>query len=178
MNTTVSILIAPHAKTEGERVNFPVVWSRNIYLGELSMPLMQCSIFLIVKCQVSQIYTCSVDLVVVCAVETLSEDEDDLVAGQGENISVSSNQYNSSSDFVPTPGGPFSALTPSMWPEDILAKLGNPVSGYDQRGFIIFQPVSIFEIWYNIINWFWIQANVYLMHTEQKDWTIDQGLVQ
>lgn len=26
----------------------------------------------------------------------------------------------------PTPGGPFSALTPSMWPQDILAKLGQP----------------------------------------------------
>jgi hypothetical protein len=24
----------------------------------------------------------------------------------------------------PTPGGPFSALTPSMWPQDILTKLG------------------------------------------------------
>lgn len=62
------------------------------------------------------------------AVETLSEDEDDLVAGHVENVSVSTGQYASSSDFVPTPGGPFSALTPSMWPEDILAKLGNPVS--------------------------------------------------
>lgn len=28
----------------------------------------------------------------------------------------------------PTPGGPFSALTPSMWPQDILAKLGQPES--------------------------------------------------
>lgn len=26
----------------------------------------------------------------------------------------------------PIPGGPFSALTPSMWPQDILAKLGQP----------------------------------------------------
>jgi hypothetical protein len=25
---------------------------------------------------------------------------------------------------TPTPGGPFSALTPSMWPQDILTKLG------------------------------------------------------
>lgn len=24
---------------------------------------------------------------------------------------------------TPTPGGPFSALTPSMWPQDILGKL-------------------------------------------------------
>lgn len=28
----------------------------------------------------------------------------------------------------PSPGGPFSALTPSMWPQDILAKLGQPES--------------------------------------------------
>lgn len=26
----------------------------------------------------------------------------------------------------PSPGGPFSSLTPSMWPQDILAKLGQP----------------------------------------------------
>lgn len=24
--------------------------------------------------------------------------------------------------YTPAPGGPFSALTPSMWPQDILAK--------------------------------------------------------
>lgn len=27
---------------------------------------------------------------------------------------------------APQPGGPFSALTPSMWPHDILAKLKQP----------------------------------------------------
>lgn len=26
--------------------------------------------------------------------------------------------------IIPSPGGPFSALTPSMWPQDILSKLG------------------------------------------------------
>lgn len=26
----------------------------------------------------------------------------------------------------PVPGGPFSTLTPSMWPQEILAKLGQP----------------------------------------------------
>jgi len=31
------------------------------------------------------------------------------------------------SDFVPSPGGPFSALTSSMWPQDILHRLSNPV---------------------------------------------------
>ncbi|XP_059611663.1 small G protein signaling modulator 3 homolog [Phlebotomus argentipes] len=32
----------------------------------------------------------------------------------------------------PSPGGPFSALTPSMWPQDILTKLGQPESDSDQ----------------------------------------------
>jgi hypothetical protein len=29
---------------------------------------------------------------------------------------------------VPTPGGPFSALTPSMWPQDIMQRLNDAVS--------------------------------------------------
>lgn len=66
------------------------------------------------------------------AVETLSEDEDEIIEGCAESVSVSSTQpYKCSSDFSPTPGGPFSALTPSMWPQDIMVKLGNPVS--DQK---------------------------------------------
>lgn len=28
--------------------------------------------------------------------------------------------------LTPSPGGPFSALTPSMWPQDIMAKLSVP----------------------------------------------------
>jgi len=28
--------------------------------------------------------------------------------------------------MTPTPGGPFSALTPSMWPQDLLSQLGQP----------------------------------------------------
>lgn len=62
--------------------------------------------------------------------DTLSEDEDDYTAVEtGEGISISAiPHYNSNSDFTPTPGGPFSALTPSMWPQDILSKLNNPVS--------------------------------------------------
>ncbi|XP_064629601.1 small G protein signaling modulator 3-like isoform X2 [Lineus longissimus] len=62
-------------------------------------------------------------------VDTLSEDEEDIVMGTGESISVSAQPtypHNSNSDFNPTPGGPFSALTPSMWPQDILSKLTNP----------------------------------------------------
>lgn len=63
------------------------------------------------------------------AAETLSEDEDDIGEGCTESISVSSTYpYKGGSDFSPTPGGPFSALTPSMWPQDIMSKLGNPVS--------------------------------------------------
>ena len=49
--------------------------------------------------------------------------------GPGEGVSVSATpSYSVSvSEFTPTPGGPFSALTPSMWPQDILSRLGNPV---------------------------------------------------
>ena len=63
------------------------------------------------------------------SVETLSEDEEDIPEGCDGSISVSAmSPYKGASDFSPTPGGPFSALTPSMWPQDIMLKLGNPVS--------------------------------------------------
>lgn len=63
---------------------------------------------------------------------TLSEDEDDMVADSGEGLSVSATpQFKSSSGFTPTPGGPFSALTPSMWPQDILSRLNNPVCDFE-----------------------------------------------
>ncbi|KAL4239332.1 Small G protein signaling modulator 3 [Mactra antiquata] len=77
-------------------------------------------------------------------VETLSEDEDDIVEGDVESVSVSATSpYKGSSEFSPTPGGPFSALTPSMWPQDIMIKLGNPPEDsngqldyrYDEFGF-------------------------------------------
>lgn len=58
--------------------------------------------------------------------ETLSEDEDDVIERTADSVSVSAT-YGSASEFTPTPGGPFSALTPSMWPQDIMVKLGNPV---------------------------------------------------
>ena len=58
--------------------------------------------------------------------ETLSEDEDDVIERAGDSVSVSAT-YGGSSEFTPTPGGPFSALTPSMWPQDVMVKLGNPV---------------------------------------------------
>ena len=32
----------------------------------------------------------------------------------------------------PVPGGPFSALTPSMWPQDILAKLNHKNESEDE----------------------------------------------
>ncbi|CAH1795420.1 unnamed protein product [Owenia fusiformis] len=60
-------------------------------------------------------------------VETLSEDEDDLtMRNEGSGVSISATQNYTNGDFVPTPGGPFSALTPSMWPQDLLSKLNNP----------------------------------------------------
>ena len=60
----------------------------------------------------------------------MSEDEDDdvmMTPGEGVSISASPSYTASASEFTPTPGGPFSALTPSMWPQDILSRLGNPV---------------------------------------------------
>ena len=68
-------------------------------------------------------------MIIFISVETLSEDEDDMMQKTGDCVSISST-YGSSSEFTPTPGGPFSALTPSMWPQDIMVKLGNPVSAF------------------------------------------------
>lgn len=77
--------------------------------------------------------------------ETLSEDEDDqYMADVGEGISVSTSMLGSpmSSSYAPAPGGPFSALTASMWPQDILSKLAQPEDAesqldyrYDEFGF-------------------------------------------
>ena len=72
-------------------------------------------------------------------VETLSEDEEDRAHARGDGLSISSDaNYTAGSDFVPTPGGPFSALTPSMWPQDIMQKLTNPVSkkAFISNGFL------------------------------------------
>ena len=67
-----------------------------------------------------------------CLAETLSEDEDEPPrsgpAGDGISVNALAKHITSAgADFNPTPGGPFSALTPSMWPQDILHKLSNPV---------------------------------------------------
>lgn len=45
----------------------------------------------------------------------ISDDEYDMDSSRIDNKVLS-----------PVPGGPFSALTPSMWPQDILAKLNQP----------------------------------------------------
>ncbi|KAK2160806.1 hypothetical protein LSH36_127g18070 [Paralvinella palmiformis] len=77
--------------------------------------------------------------------ETLSEDEDDIIMTTGDSVSVTAlpDYDKDGSDFIPSPGGPFSALTPSMWPQDILQSLNNTPedpSGqldyrYDEFGF-------------------------------------------
>lgn len=58
--------------------------------------------------------------------ETLCEEDDDIMLGGHEGMNISA-VPELVSDFVPSPGGPFSALTPSMWPQDILHRLSNPV---------------------------------------------------
>lgn len=77
-------------------------------------------------------------------VETLSEDEDEQYMGGdgGEGISVSTSMFGGAGSYTPSPGGPFSALTPSMWPQDVLAKLTQPEDAdsqpdyrYDEFGF-------------------------------------------
>lgn len=46
-------------------------------------------------------------------------DSDGMLPDMTENLRISDG-------LVPSPGGPFSALIPSMWPQDILMKLGQP----------------------------------------------------
>lgn len=82
-------------------------------------------------------------------VETLSEDEEDISCGgdgSGESVSVRANLFGggSSQGYSPAPGGPFSALTPSMWPQDLLASLAQPEDAgchhdcrFDEFGFRI-----------------------------------------
>ncbi|KAL1122962.1 hypothetical protein AAG570_003286 [Ranatra chinensis] len=74
-------------------------------------------------------------------VETaVSDDEDGTWGAPAEQTSEITN---GAEGFIPTPGGPFSALTPSMWPQDIVAKLGElpddpnsqPEYRFDEFGF-------------------------------------------
>ncbi|ELU16805.1 hypothetical protein CAPTEDRAFT_177453 [Capitella teleta] len=69
------------------------------------------------------------------------EEETDVESGAENSLHIASiPKY---SEFEPTPGGPFSALTPSMWPQDILHRLSNPPEDdtgqpdfhYDEFGF-------------------------------------------
>ena len=62
--------------------------------------------------------------------ETLSEDDDDMAVYSGDGLSINMSPEFSSvcPEFNPSPGGPFSGLTPSMWPQDILHRLSSQVS--------------------------------------------------
>lgn len=75
-------------------------------------------------------------------VETAVSDEDegertDICLDDSEGLGLAADGHS------PTPGGPFSALTPSMWPQDILSKLGQlpddpnsqPEYRFDEFGF-------------------------------------------
>ncbi|XP_014681898.1 PREDICTED: small G protein signaling modulator 3 homolog [Priapulus caudatus] len=78
--------------------------------------------------------------------EMLLEDEDESKhreSGEDASNSVRLSCHGNGSGYTPCPGGPFSALTSSMWPQDILAKLaqpegaGQPDFRYDEFGFCI-----------------------------------------
>lgn len=51
--------------------------------------------------------------------ETAADEDDNDIANIVDEMSLFEG-------IRPVPGGPFSALTPSMWPQEILAKLGQP----------------------------------------------------
>ena len=73
-----------------------------------------------------KLYEKTIDLFV--AAQTLSDDDDDdEISLDGESLHIDNVAKYTSSDFEPTPGGPFSALTPSMWPQDIIQRLSDPV---------------------------------------------------
>lgn len=67
--------------------------------------------------------------IILFAAPTLSEDEDEdgghdnTLAWDDSSIHVASGSTPVSGSFVPAIGGPFSALTPSMWPQDILSRI-------------------------------------------------------
>lgn len=60
---------------------------------------------------------------------TLSDDEDDdavhdnTLAWDDSSIHVATGGTPVTGSFVPAIGGPFSALTPSMWPQDLLSRI-------------------------------------------------------
>lgn len=79
-------------------------------------------------------------------VETLSDDDETYPQDVGESISIRANLFGSPSSqgYSPAPGGPFSALTPSMWPQDLLASFAQPEDAasypdfrFDEFGFRI-----------------------------------------
>ncbi|XP_068674823.1 small G protein signaling modulator 3-like isoform X1 [Montipora foliosa] len=81
---------------------------------------------------------------------TLTEDDDE-DGGQDNNLAwddssihVASGSTPVNGSFVPAIGGPFSALTPSMWPQDILSRIqqtedagDRPTGHYDEFGFMV-----------------------------------------
>ena len=72
---------------------------------------------------------CSVSIVFLYLAPTLSEDEDDdavhdnTLAWDDSSIHVATGGTPITGSFVPAIGGPFSALTPSMWPQDLLSRI-------------------------------------------------------
>lgn len=72
---------------------------------------------------------CYFDQTISFSAPTLSEDEDEeggidnTLAWDDSSIHVASGSTPVSGSFVPAIGGPFSALTPSMWPQDILSRI-------------------------------------------------------
>ena len=81
--------------------------------------------------------------------ETLSDDEEDKFSpSDNQDPLICENAFDSEQSTAghkPAFGGPFSALPPSMWPQDLLAAYtqpedSQPLKKYDKYGFIIERP--------------------------------------
>ena len=76
--------------------------------------------------------------------ETLSEDDDDPDCHHSDvQVRRPKGPAGDGAEFVPTPGGPFSALTASMVPQDLPQKLRNPVGS---RGSLLQRNVRVSKV--------------------------------
>ncbi|XP_044184394.1 small G protein signaling modulator 3-like isoform X3 [Acropora millepora] len=101
--------------------------------------------------QLSENFNCNKTVTHIKKAPTLSEDDEEegvhdnnTLAWDDSSIHVASGSTPVNGSFVPAIGGPFSALTPSLWPQDILSRIqqtedagDRPTGHYDEFGFMV-----------------------------------------
>ena len=113
------------------RVSLTCVWSNSCYLSCFYEPIFFKGnpLFPPPPPKKKKDLNCSVSIVFLHLAPTLSEDEDDdavhdnTLAWDDSSIHVATGGTPITGSFVPAIGGPFSALTPSMWPQDLLSRI-------------------------------------------------------